>query len=72
MHESYANVVFPLWSIVLEVREEENILGKKRVKKIGNEKKKIQRYKKSSARISSYQKHYNKTKVNYITVQNKE
>lgn len=40
MHESYANVVFPLWSIVLEVREEENILGKKRVKKIGNEKKK--------------------------------
>lgn len=46
MHESYANVVFPLWSIVLEVREEENILGKKRVKKIGNEKKKFKDIKK--------------------------
>lgn len=39
MHESYANVVFPLWS--REVREEENIfLKKERVKKIGMKRRK--------------------------------
>lgn len=39
MHESYANVVFPLWS--REVREEENIFKKKeRVKKIGTKRRK--------------------------------
>jgi len=56
-----------------EVREEENIFFKKeRVKKMERKEEKIQRKNESSARISSYQKDYNKTKVNYITVQNKE
>ena len=52
MHESYANVVFPLWS--REVREEENIfLKKERVKKIGNEKKK--KFKERTKALRVYQ-----------------